>query len=161
MANLIPNEFARNEGLTRGNLTGLSSSGSMLMAEERKLGKIPTGHADNNKVMDVNGAFEELKKGRHIFAKTPDGREIEIKSLGDLKNLNLSDPTAGMGSQNRSYNNYASYYNSFTPFWWPKMNGSSVAPDGSHLDYNRFAPFGPPAPRFGVPGGWSPYAFNG
>lgn len=159
MGNLIQNEYARNAQQTVGNLTGLSSAGSQLVAEKREgfAGKIATGHGDENKVLDVNSAFEELKNNKAVFVRTADGREVKITSLEQLKALNLSDPVAGMGAQSRNQNMQASYYNSFTPFWWPKMGATQVAPDGSHLDQAGYTPFMPAPPRFGAPGGWFPY----
>lgn len=160
MGNLIPNQYAQNEQLTRGNLSGLSTTGSRLMEEKKTglFGKIGTDQADPNKVIDVNAAYEDLKNNRNVYVQTPDGRQIKITSLEQLKQLNLDDPTAGMGAASRRGNNYASYYNSFTPFWWPKMDASQVSPDGSHLDDAGYAPFMPQQPMFGSPGGWYPFA---
>jgi hypothetical protein len=159
MGDIFKNQFAKNEQITRGNLTGLSSTGSRLFSEEKgPLGKFPTGKADHDKPLDVNSAFEELKDNKHVFARTPDGREIEIKSLEDLKNLNQNDSVAGMGAQARNYNAYAANYNTFTPGWWPKMGAENVSPDGSHLDAAGYAPFTPMMPQYGMPGGWFPFA---
>ena len=158
MGNLIPNEFARNQDITRGNLTGLSSTGSMMLAEKRGAFGKTSGKADEGKVLDINSAYEELKNNNHVFVKTPDGREVKIESLEQLKALNLNDPIAGMGAASRNQNNYASYYNSFSPCWWPKMGATNVAQDGSHLESAGYAPFMPQQPMFGMQGGWYPFA---
>jgi hypothetical protein len=162
MGNLIQNDFQKNERITRGNLTGLSTTGTQLLGEKGLgiNGKIPLGKADEEKVLDVNSAYEELKNNKHIFAKTPDGREIEITSLEQLKQLNLNDQTAGMGAASRNNNARASYYNTFTPYNWPKMGASQVSDDGSRLQGAGYAPFMPPFQQYGMQGGYFPGMFG-
>lgn len=143
----LANEFGRNEQVTRGNLTGLASNGTELMGEQR-VGKLHLDTPDKSHGIDTNSAYEELRQGRHVFAKTPDGRQVEIKSLDDLKSLNLNDPTAGMGGRARRDNTYAGFYNSFTPGWWPKQGAEKVSWDGSHLESAGYAPFAPPPPMY-------------
>ena len=145
MGNIINGfQYSHNEQLTRGNLTGLATTGNQLQ-EKGLFGKTHN--------VDTDSAYRDLASGRSVSVKTQDGRTLEIHSLAELQQYNQQ---VGMGAANRQHNAQASQYNHSTPPWWPKEGYTHVSPDGSHLDPN-FCRFRPMQPAFGGGGGWSPF----